>query len=302
MKLLDAIDNLNIWKRGGHRASHKPLLLLYALARQVRDHNAKFKFSDIEEDVRELLNEFYKPLSSRNHHVEFPFWRLRKEKANIWKVRASGKIKETKSYDAHVKDLRKHNATGSFSKEIVQEIRDNPDIALQAARKLLDQHFSEPLHQLILERVGFDYETAPAEKYSTKKTKRDRKFRENVLEAYEYSCAICGFDLHINTTPVGLEAAHIRWHQRGGPDTENNGLALCATHHKLLDLGAFTLSEDYRIVLSKSIHSLNSRNNFVEKYQRRKIKLPREAEHFPSLEHIQWHWKEVFREPELVLT
>ena len=302
MKLLEAIDSLNIWKRGGKRAPHKPLLLIYALARQVRDPDARFEFSLIEEDIRELLNEFYKPLSGRKHRVEFPFWRLRKEKINIWEVQTSGRIKETKSYDAHVRDLRKYNATGSFSKEVAQEIRDNPEFAWQAARKLLDQHFDEPLHQIILERVGFDYETYPAERRSFKRAKRDKKFRENVLKAYDYSCAICGFDLHINTIPVGLEAAHIRWHQLGGPDTENNGITLCATHHKLLDLGVFTLSKDYRIILSKSIHSPNSGSNFVEKYQKRKIKLPRKIEHFPSLEHIEWHWKEVFREPELVLT
>ena len=302
MKLLDAIDNLNIWKRGGKRAPHKPLLLIYALARQARDPTAKFEFSLIEEDIRELLNEFYKPLSGRKHHVEFPFWRLRREKINIWEVHASGKIKETKSYDAYVRDLRKYNATGSFSKEVAQEIRDNPEIAWQAARKLLDQHFDEPLHQIILEHVGFDHEMISAEKHFVKKNKRNRKFRENVLQAYENSCAICGFDLHINTTPVGLEAAHIRWHQSGGPDTENNGLALCATHHKLFDLGAFTLSNDYRIILSKSIYSPNSGNSFVEKYRKRKIKLPEKREHFPRLEYIQWHWKEVFREPELVLT
>lgn len=302
MKLLEAIDNLNIWKRGGKKASHKPLLLLYTLARLVKDPDAKFEFSKIEKDIQELLNEFYKPLSGRRHHVEFPFWRLRKEKIDIWEVHPAEKIKETKSYDAHVRDLRKYKATGFFSKEVVQEIKENPDVALQAARKLLDQHFSESLHQIILERVGFNYEAVSGQRDSIKRTKRDRRFRENVLQAYENSCAICGFDLHINETPVGLEAAHIRWHQRGGPDTENNGLALCATHHKLLDLGAFTLSEDYRIILSKSIHSPNSGSHFVEEYQKREIRLPKRKEHFPSMEYIHWHWKEVFREPERVLT
>ena len=37
---------------------------------------------------------------------------------------------------------------------------------------------------------------------------------------------------------LGIEAAHIKWHQAGGPDTEDNGLALCTLHHKRFDRGA----------------------------------------------------------------
>src|SRR5436189_6378643 len=46
--------------------------------------------------------------------------------------------------------------------------------------------------------------------------------------------------------PLLVLYAHIRWHQAGGPDIENNGLALCVLHHKTFDLGAFTLSEGGR--------------------------------------------------------
>src|SRR5437588_7846441 len=49
---------------------------------------------------------------------------------------------------------------------------------------------------------------------------------------------------------VGLDAAHIRWHQAGGPDREGNGLALCVLHHKLFDLGAFTVSPSGLLLVS----------------------------------------------------
>jgi putative restriction endonuclease len=41
---------------------------------------------------------------------------------------------------------------------------------------------------------------------------------------------------------LGLEAAHIKWFQAGGPDIEANGLAMCSLHHKLFDLGVFTIA------------------------------------------------------------
>lgn len=300
MKLLEAIDNLNIWKRGDKRAPHKPLLLLYALAEQVRDPNAKFEFFRIEENIDQLLNDFYKSFPGRRHHVNDPFWRLRGD--GIWKVESDGIIRETSSGGAYVSDLRKYNATGSFSKEVAQEIKDNPEIALQAARKLLNEHFPESLHQDVLETVGLDYKTISAEEYISKKTKRDSRFRQRVLHAYGYSCAVCGFNLRMKTLPVGLEAAHIKWHQHGGPDTEDNGLALCATHHKLLDSGVMTLSDDYQIVLSEWIFDPDRENSFIKEYHKREIRLPRNSRHSPSGDYIRWHREEVFKEPELVLT
>ena len=80
--------------------------------------------------------------------------------------------------------------------------------------------------------------------------RRDPNFRANVLRAYEYRCAVCGFDVRLGPSPVALEAAHIKWHQAGGPDLEVNGLALCVLHQRLFDRGAFTLSKQLQIMVS----------------------------------------------------
>lgn len=293
MGLLDAIDKLNIWKRKDQRAPHKPLLLLYALAGYSRDRNAKFEFSQVDEDLQELLNEFWKPRTGR-HTVENPFWRLQKDK--IWKVSSDGELDLDSSNPPSSSYLKKHAATGFFAPEIVSEMNDDSDLARRASQRLLDRYFSESIHQDIMERVGLLYETDYTRKVP-EKIKRDPKFRGNVLHAYEYRCAVCGFDLRIKTLPVGLEAAHIKWHQYKGPDTEDNGLALCSTHHKLLDGGALTLSEDYRIILSEWIYSPNDSSGFIETHQKRRIRLPRNKKHRPNPDYVEWHRKEVFKEP-----
>lgn len=46
---------------------------------------------------------------------------------------------------------------------------------------------------------------------------RDPLFRQQVLRAYNYECAICGFNMRHDNASVGLEAAHIKWKQFGGP-------------------------------------------------------------------------------------
>jgi putative restriction endonuclease len=73
---------------------------------------------------------------------------------------------------------------------------------------------------------------------------RDRSFPQHVLAAYEHQCAVCGFDLRLSGVTIALEAAHVRWHQAGGPDEVNNGLALCVLHHKMFDKGAWTATAE----------------------------------------------------------
>jgi putative restriction endonuclease len=71
-----------------------------------------------------------------------------------------------------------------------------------------------------------------------------------VLEAWDRQCAFCGYDGQITGASVGIEAAHVRWFAFGGPDALDNGLALCALHHKLFDLGALGLSLGLQVMVS----------------------------------------------------
>ena len=49
-----------------------------------------------------------------------------------------------------------------------------------------------------------------------------------------------------------MTAAHIKWFQARGQDVVPNGLALCSLHHKIFDLGAFTvLPGNHQIVISR---------------------------------------------------
>src|SRR5262249_61325836 len=95
------------------------------------------------------------------------------------------------------------------------------------AARLLETHFPESIHADILSAVGL---ILGVDKAAAKK--RDPQFRQRVLTAYEYRCAVCGFDVRLGSVSIALDAAHIRWFQAGGPDGESNGLALCELHHK----------------------------------------------------------------------
>jgi putative restriction endonuclease len=66
---------------------------------------------------------------------------------------------------------------------------------------------------------------------------RSRSWALDVLAAWDRQCAFCGYDGQLGAAQVGLEAAHVRWFTHDGPDDLDNGLALCAVDHKLLDRG-----------------------------------------------------------------
>ncbi len=162
----------------------------------------------------------------------------------------------------------------------------DPALAVKIAAQILERHFPESLHQDVLNAVGLTLETS--------KKKRDPAFRQRVLKAYEYRCAVCGFDVRLGSVSIALDAAHIRWHQAGGPDVESNGLALCVLHHKTFDLGAFTLTEGVLVVSDQA----NGTAGFAETlmaFHGKPIRPPQHPDWRPEPKHVEWHGREVFK-------
>jgi putative restriction endonuclease len=101
----------------------------------------------------------------------------------------------------------------------------------------------------------------------------------------------------MDTSDLALEAAHIKWHQAGGPNEIKNGLALCAIHHKALDRGAIGLSEDRTILVSCELHGQSWVMEWFEKFKGNKLRNPTRLEWQPAKEFIRWHTEQVFRKP-----
>jgi putative restriction endonuclease len=64
-----------------------------------------------------------------------------------------------------------------------------------------------------------------------------------------------------------LEAAHIKWHQAGGPDVETNGVALCVLHHRVFDLGAFTINSQLTILVSEKANGSGFSQEFLRRHR-----------------------------------
>lgn len=283
---LDHFDRLAVWRRGDQRAPHKPLLVLYTLGRWCRGDPAAVPFSEIDRDLTELLREFGP--SRASYHPEYPFWRLQND--GVWAVSSTAPMPTRQSNtDPPKSALLANAATGRFSDEVQAALRASPDLAGKIASMLLERHFPETLHADILQAVGLDLTPQAAGR------KRDPGFRKRILTAYEYRCVVCGFDVRLAGMSVALDAAHIRWVQANGPDEEANGLALCVLHHKLFDLGAFTVGKDGVVLVSEQAHGTGGLDEALLCHHGQQARKPQRPEWNPSHEHLDWHVREVFK-------
>jgi putative restriction endonuclease len=288
-RIRELFSSIEVWRRGGERAPHKPLLLLYALARCARGKPREIPFRQVDPDLKQLLHEFGP--ARKAYHPEYPFWRLQND--GLWELVGAKDLESRKSNtDAKKSELLRHDVAGRFTAPIYEALSKDRSLLVAVARQILDQSFPESIHEDILAAVGLDVSLDVRQR-----PKRDPKFREAVMRAYEYRCAICEFDVRLGTTPVGLEAAHIMWHQAGGPDTEPNGLALCALHHKLFDRGAFTVSTEMDILLSEHLHGHGGFDRHLLEFHGKPIRRPPNPNYLPGERFLSWHHQEVFRSP-----
>ena len=283
----EKFDKLTIWKRGGERAPHKPLLILYALGALSRNRQRLISYEEIDDKLRRLLEDFGPARASC--HPEYPFWRLQKDQ--IWEVTDAESLEVTKSGDVKKRELIEKGITGGFSESIFQALQADSQLLQDLVQELLDLNFPQSVHEDILQAVGLDLSSTQPRK----KQKRDPEFRERILRAYEYKCAICGFDVRLGHNPIALEAAHIKWKQAGGPDSEINGMALCSLHHKLFDRGAFTLTEKLEIMISDRAHGNKGFEEWLMRFHGKKLRIPQKTIYFPDQTFRYWHVKEVFQ-------
>ncbi len=308
VEFLDKIENIKQWKKGEKRAPHKPLLLLLALGRVHEGGDRLIRFEgDIEVRLRALLDRFGAPRKTQK--PEEPYKRLQND--GLWEVPGYGKLRTRADDQPLIGELRK--TSGGLPEALHGTLQDDPLLVVEAAQQILHAHFPRSLHDDILDAVGIPEYLLGTRRRSLRLVwERDRTFRSRVLAAYGHRCAVCGFDLRVDDRPLGLEAAHIRWHTCSGPDSVDNGLALCAFHHKALDLGALGLEcvdqgaaggtgaardPTRMIIVSSKLQGSDPGRRQLLDYAGRPLRPPEKDQDSPDCSFVEWHFAEVFRGP-----
>ena len=290
--LLKRIRTIRVDTRHGRRSPHKPLLLLLSIARHFNGHERLAAFGDVEGDLNRLIRRFGLPDSRENAH--YPFWRLCND--GLWEIDRPERVRTTAG-QAYISDLREHGIRGGLPQDVLNVLDQNPDLAWRVVQSLLDEFFPPSLHEDVLRDVGLADKIDLGDLAGTKSRHegRDRSFREVVLRAYESRCALCRLDVRVDEQPIGLEAAHIRWHSAGGPAQVANGMALCVLHHKFFDSGLFTVSSDLTVLVG-GLAVGESVEESLNKYRGLVLPVfPDRPDERPASKYLEWHTRAVFR-------
>jgi putative restriction endonuclease len=288
-QLKQIFTHITVWKRGAERAPHKPLLLLYALGKCQRGESRAIPYAEVDPALQRLLRTFGPPRKS--YHSEYPFWRLQQD--GIWELHGAEHIIPRQSNnDAKKSELMRYEVSGGFPAPIYTVLRDHPRMLVKIASDLLERNFPESIHEDIADAVGLNLQVE-----TITRATRDPHFRVRILTVYGYTCAICGFDVRLGETALGVEAAHIKWYQAGGPSIETNGLALCILHHKHFDRGAFTIALNRQVQVSEYAHGATGFTEWLLAYHGKPIRPPQSPQYLPKEEYLHWHMQQVFRGP-----
>ncbi len=258
-------------------------------------------FAAIEKDFKLLLQEFGPSSAPASRH--YPFWHLATDAdGGLWELKGPRSILERPAAATpNLGELRANHVQAGFNSAVFDALRSDESVRVQLARLILNAHFPPSLHGDILAAVGLEADvdaTVSEFPIGRPSRRRDPSFRGRVLRAYEYRCCVCGFDLRIGSVSAGLEAAHIQWFQAEGPDTETNGLALCALHHKIFDLGAFTVAPDsFTLIFSQHAAMSDATKASLLSHHGAGMILPQSESYYPDPGRLRWHATWVFKRP-----
>lgn len=292
MSPIETLTHLRQYQANGQRAPHKPLLILLALGQLTNSGSSELEWSSVESRLGQLLAEFGTPTKAGTTSAAYPFTRLRAD--GVWQLSRSVP-------DDNVGPLREAPISGHFTPDIETYLRNSPDELARVAREIVESQFPLTIAPDVLTAVGLDPDVifaAPGTIEKVERRRRSASWREQIILSWDRSCAFCGFDGSLMSSPVAIEAAHVRWFNHDGPDDLDNGLALCSLHHKLLDRGVLGFVAPDQVAVSASFTAVSSVGRQV--YDLHGLRLrPRRGTALPAPTHIEWHTSQVFKQPAL---
>jgi putative restriction endonuclease len=118
---------------------------------------------------------------------------------------------------------------------------------------------------------------------------RHALFPKVVKSLYNEACAVCSLNVRADAGSGLIDAAHIMPFGLFHNDDPRNGIALCKNHHWGFDAGWFTLSNEYKLIVSPHLQ-----NAFTYVTSGALLLLPSQSEYAPALEALTWHRNTIY--------
>lgn len=124
---------------------------------------------------------------------------------------------------------------------------------------------------------------------------RGRMFKREVPKIYNYTCSISRMKLLVETNAQMVDACHIIPFSFSKDDTIKNGICLSPNLHRAFDRGIISISNNYRVSVSKKIVEDKSPFN-LKQFDGIEILIPTNSNYKPSIENFDWHRENKFIE------
>jgi len=178
---------------------------------------------------------------------------------------------------------KKYDSTIGYGKNLWDKV----EFLLQKYR--LFDHQKEYKNQFVVEEENL------GSRYGSEILTRVRlgqgAFRVLITDAYARKCAISGE----KTLPV-LDAAHIKPYDQSGPHAISNGLLLRTDLHKLFDKGYLTITNDYKIEVSRRIkEEFENGRDYYKYHGNDLITIPSRPFDKPAQQFVDWHNQNIYK-------
>jgi len=233
-----------------------------------------------------------------NLYCKIPFGRMHSRNPQIIELakildRTPGAIGWKLCNFAHIDPSLDRKGASNVSKldrEVWGEFFDDWDsLAFQSEcllKKLNNTEFKFPDDNELSRKAGKDI------KQTVRVRVNQDFFRRMILVSYDGHCCLTGI-----STPELLIASHIKpW----ATDIKNrtnpqNGLCLNALHDKAFDRGLISLSDDYRVIISKKIKYVKKEpeKQLLLRFEGQKITLPKRF--VPDTQFLAFHRNNIFQ-------
>lgn len=204
---------------------------------------------------------------------------------------------DPRAYDELDDDLKKElRRPTSYIRNFLQTsmiINENDDIIYDKGQ----------VESIILELEEIDIESLldpkPSKKNAARSSTLQREFRNEVLENFNYRCAITGKPIVIEREKqdrlIILEAAHIIPFSEGGSFSYKNGIPLTPELHKLFDLGLFTFKyiDDNTLIVMTTANKNVKDNGILYHISNKKIDLEKLKKGKPDKIAIEYRSKKI---------
>lgn len=307
-KYIIAFKKLNRSKLFGG-APHKPILLLSILEGVSRGEICSNKIF-ITPELILCFKELWSKLVHTPHKLNFalPFFHMRTE--SFWKLVCKNDFEIALTSSRSIKSLASLNESLLYA-EIDEALflLMNESISNSLLRKsIIDEYFPNDrdvkadyslirnLKNQILNDSQEKYKSRieslekdlNSEEVEVDLFVRGSLFKREVPKIYNYTCAISRMKIVTTSNTQMVDACHIIPFSISKDDTIGNGISLSPNFHRAFDRGLISISEDFKVIVSK--HLVEDQSPFsITQFSGIRVLLPENSGYYPRGESLEWH-------------